>query len=133
MSLCTYFKLKSSLNLPSSAAATVLPSPDGPLSKLVPLSTIQAANDAVEKVINNDFHSHPPGNRIMSFILTKNELLLVIYAVQHSTVMAISIFHKISSIEVEYSKWLQKGIISTTESHRKETNDEIFTTDEEEG
>ena len=55
MSLCRYFKSVSSSTSSSSSLSSSagLPSPDGPLSKLGPASTIQVANESMQKVIGN--------------------------------------------------------------------------------
>ena len=98
MSLYKYFKPKSSnssVTSSSNAAATVLPSPDGPLSKLVPSSTIQAANNAVQKFVSDDSHCHPSGNGkrgSYAFYTDKERAAIGNYAVQHGTATAIKHF-----------------------------------------
>jgi len=89
-------------------------------------STIQAANDAIEKVINNDFHGQQKrGNN--GFYTDKEWAPLVIMLFNMAKQQLSSIFsakHPWSTV----NNW-KKEIINTTESHRKETN-EIITTDE---
>ena len=98
MSLYRYFKpksLTSSATSSSSAAAAVLPSPDGPLLELVPSSTIQAANNAVQKCISDDSHGHPSGNgkkRNYEFYTDKERAAIGNYAVQHGKETAIKHF-----------------------------------------
>jgi len=81
----------------------------------VPSSTIQAANDAVEKVINNDsvIHLAAESRGIMPFIL---KLPLVIMPSKHSKHFPAK--HPALKWSSTVNDW-KKEIINTTESHKK--------------
>ena len=139
MSLYRYFKpvssSSSSSSLPSSSDGprAGLPSPDGPLSKLIPASTIQAANDSVEKVIGNGASGESDKSKRGAYChyTDKDRATIGNYAVQHGTASAIKHFApKYPALKWSTVNDWKKEIVRTTKLHMLENNGEVISIDE---
>lgn len=95
MSLYRYFKPSTASSKVKDDSLTVLPSPEGPLSKVVPSSTIVAANKKVTEAMAGDTRSRGGSSRGTYEKYTPTEKAKIAnYAILHGTAAALRHFSK---------------------------------------